>query len=132
MVLSEDVKSLFKLVRTTMGAPIRPVQLEDEQLCDLLEIAVGDYAEKVQNWAVEVQWLNLQNQKTIQFQNPNELAYAMTIRTLDWSRPYSEWYSKEVGLQQRGSYELKKDFFQIEKGKQVYVIPAVREINREL
>ena len=58
MVLSEDVKSLFKLVRTTMGAPIRPVQLEDEQLCDLLEIAVGDYAEQVQNWAVEVQWLN--------------------------------------------------------------------------
>jgi hypothetical protein len=106
------------------------VQLEDEQLCELLDVAVGDYAEKVQNWALEVQWLNLQNQKTIQFQNPNELAYAMTVRTLDWSRPYSEWFSREVGLQQRGSYELKKDFFQIEKGKQVYVIPAGREINR--
>jgi hypothetical protein len=107
MVLSEEVKALFLKVRRLLGAPIRPVQLEDEQLCELLDVAVGDYAEKVQNWALEVQWLNLQNQKTIQFQNTNELAYAMTGRTLDWSRPYSEWFSREVGLQQRGSYELK-------------------------
>ena len=130
MVLSEDIKHLFKLVRTTLGSPIRAVQLEDEQLCDLLEIAIGDYAEKVQNWVIETQWLNMQNQKTIQFQNANELAYAMTVRTMDWSRDYSYWFSKNVGLQQRGPYELKKDFFQVEKGKQVYVIPAGREINK--
>lgn len=130
MVLSEEVKHLFKLVRTTMGSGIRIVQLEDEQLCDLLEIAIGDYAEKVQNWVIETQWLNIQNKNTFQFQNANELAYAMTVRTMDWSRDYSYWFSREVGLQQRGNYELKKDFFQVEKGKQVYVIPAGREINR--
>lgn len=130
MVLSEEVKHLFKLVRTTMGSGIRIVQLEDEQLCDLLEIAIGDYAEKVQNWVIETQWLNLQNTSQIQFQNASELAYAMTVRTMDWSRDYSYWFSREVGLQQRGNYELKKDFFQVEKGKQVYVIPAGREINR--
>lgn len=130
MVLSEEVKHLFKLVRTTMGSGIRIVQLEDEQLCDLLEIAIGDYAEKVQNWVIETQWLNLQNTSQIQFQNANELAYAMTVRTMDWSRDYSYWFSREVGLQQRGNYELKKDFFQVERGKQVYVIPAGREINR--
>lgn len=130
MVLSEEVKHLFKLVRTTMGSGIRIVQLEDEQLCDLLEIAIGDYAEKVQNWVIETQWLNIQNKNTFQFQNANELAYAMTVRTMDWSRDYSYWFSREVGLQQRGNYELKKDFFQVEKGKQVYVIPAGREINK--
>ena len=130
MVLSEEVKHLFKVVRTTMGAGIRKVQLEDEQLCDLLEIAIGDYAEKVQNWVLETQWLNIQNKNTFQFQNANELAYAMTVRTMDWSRDYSYWFSREVGLQQRGNYELKKDFFRIEKGKQVYVIPAGREINK--
>lgn len=130
MILSQEVKDLFKLVRTSLGAPIRPIQLEDEQLCDLLEIAVGDYAEKVQNWVLETQWLNIQNKNVIQFQNGNDLAYAMTIRTMDWSRDYSYWFSREVGLQQRGNYELKKDFFQIEKGKQVYVVPAGREINR--
>jgi hypothetical protein len=130
MVLTEDVKALFRTVRTMLGAPIRIVQLEDEQLCDLLDVAVGDYAEKVQNWVLETQWLNIQNKNTIQFQNANELAYAMTIRTMDWSRDYSYWFSREVGLQQRGPYELKKDFFQVERGKQVYVIPAGREINK--
>lgn len=130
MVLSEDVKNLFRLVRTTLGSPIRKVQLEDEQLCDLLDVAIGDYSEKVQNWVLETQWLNIQNKNTFQFQNANELAYAMTVRTMDWSRDYSYWFSREVGLQQRGNYELKKDFFQVERGKQVYVIPAGREINK--
>lgn len=130
MVLSEDVKKLFQLTRTMLGSPIRKVQLEDEQLCDLLEVAIGDYAEKVQNWVLETQWLNVQSKDTFQFQNANELAYAMTVRTMDWSRSYSYWFSREVGLQQRGNYELKKDFFRIEKGKQVYVIPAGREINK--
>ena len=130
MVLTEDIKALFRTTRTLLGSPVRLVQLEDEQLCDLLDVAIGDYAEKVQNWAIETQWLNIQNKNTFQFQNANELAYAMTVRTMDWSRDYSYWFSREVGLQQRGNYELKKDFFQVEKGKQVYVIPAGREINR--
>lgn len=130
MVLTEDIKSLFRTVRTMLGAPLRKVQLEDEQLCDLLDVAIGDYSEKVQNWVLETQWLNIQNKNTFQFQNANELAYAMTVRTMDWSRDYSYWFSREVGLQQRGNYELKKDFFQVERGKQVYVIPAGREINK--
>lgn len=130
MILTEEVKHLFHLVRVALGAPIRSIELTDDQLCALLEIAIGDYAEKVQNWVLETQWLNVQGKNTIQFQNPNELAYAMTVRTMDWSRNYSYWFSREIGLQQRGSYELKKDFFQVEKGKQVYVIPKGREINK--
>lgn len=130
MILSEGVKHLFKIVKTTMGFPIRPIQLTDEQLCDLLEIAVGDYAAAVQNWVTEVNWLNMQNQSTIQFNNPSDMAYALTMRSFKWSQEYSYWFSREVGLQQRGNYELKKDFFQIERGKQVYVIPAGREINK--
>ena len=130
MILTEEVKHLFHLVRVALGAPIRSIELTDDQLCALLDIAIGAYAEKVQNWVLETQWLNVQGKNTIQFQNPNELAYAMTVRTMDWSRNYSYWFSREVGLQQRGSYELKKDFFQVEKGKQVYVIPKGREINK--
>ena len=128
--MTEEIKSLFRTVRTLLGSPIRKVQLEDEQLCDLLDVAIGDYSEKVQNWILETQWLNIQNKNTFQFQNANEFAYAMTVRTMEWSRDYSYWFSREVGLQQRGNYELKKDFFRIEKGKQVYVIPAGREINK--
>src|SRR5574344_2208475 len=129
MTLTNELKSLFKIVRTKLGAPIRTVQLTDEQLCDLLDVVVGDYAAYVQNWVIESQWLNLMGNKTL-LNNSTDVAYALTIRTMDWSRDYSEWFSKEVGLQQRGSFELKKDFFQVEKGKQVYIVPAGREINR--
>jgi len=131
MQITQELKDLFKIVRTKLGAPIRVVQLEDDQLCDLLSVAVGDYAEKVQNWVIESQWLNLYG-KNLYMQNPDELAYALTTRTMNWSRDFSYWFSREVGLQQRGSYELKKDFFKVERGKQVYVIPAGREINKVL
>ena len=132
MTITDEIKDLFRKVRTACGAPIRPVQLEDEQLCDLLEMCVGDYASYVQNWVIESQWLNMYGNNMF-INNPAELAYSLSIRTLDWSRDWSEWFSKEVGLQQRGTkWELKKDFFKVERGKQVYVIPAGREINRVL
>lgn len=132
MTITNEIKDLFRKVKTSCGAPIRPVQLEDEQLCDLLEMCVGDYASYVQNWVIESQWLNMAGNNTL-LTNPADLAFALSTRTLDWSRDWSEWFSREVGLQQRGTrWELKKDFFQIEKGKQVYVVPAGREINRVL
>lgn len=131
MAITNEVKHLFELVRLRLGAPIRAIQLTDEQLCACLEISIGDYAEKVQNWVIQSQWLNMHG-KTNFISNSADLAYALTTRTMDWSRDFSYWFSKEVGLQQRGNWELKKDFFQIEKGKQVYVIPAGREINKVL
>ena len=98
MVITDEIRDLFKLVRHLLGAPIRAIQLEDEQLCDLLKVAIGDYTEKVQNWCVMVNWLNMGGQKTIQFQNPQDLAYAMTVRNLDMSKDMSYWFSREVGL----------------------------------
>lgn len=132
MQLTEDLKTLFKQVRTQMGAPIRPIQLTDEMLCDLLETVVGDYAAKVQNWIIEYNWLNFNGQKVNWMTNPQELAMSLTQKQLDFSRNFAEWFSRDVGLSQRGPWELKKDFFKIEKGKQCYVIPAGREINRVL
>lgn len=129
MNITPEIQKLFKTVRTKLGAPIRTIQLDDNQLCDLLDVAIGDYSEKVQNWVIKSQWMNLMGNKTL-LSNPSEVAYALTVRTMDWSRDFSYWFSREVGLQQRGSYELKKDFFKIEKGKQVYVVPAGREINK--
>ena len=130
MELSSDVKHLFNLVRVQLGAPVRRIELDDDQLCALLEVSIGDYAEKVQNWVLMCNWLNIQNKDRISFTSASDYAYAMTVRSFEWSRQYSEWFSREVGLQQRGSYELKKDFFQVERGKQVYVIPKGREINK--
>jgi len=131
MIITDKVKDLFKIAKTKLGAPIRSVQLTDDQMCDLLKVAIGDYAEVVQNWVIESQWINTQGSQMM-LKDPSQAAYALTIRTLDWSKDYSYWFSREVGLQQRGNYELKKDFFKIEAGKQVYIIPAGREINKVL
>jgi hypothetical protein len=59
-----------------------------------------------------------------------DFAFALSTKTFDMSKDYSYWFSKNVGLQQEGPWELKKDFFTIEKGKQVYMIPSGRTINK--
>lgn len=123
---TEEVKSLFKKVRRLLGAPIRMVELDDDTMCDLLEIAIEDYAEKVQNFLIETQWSSLNGKHISQ----TDFAFALSTRTFDMSKDYSYWFSKQVGLQQEGPWELKKDFFTIEKGKQVYMIPAGRTINK--
>lgn len=124
--VTEEVQDLFQQVRVSLGAPIRSVELEDDQLCTLLDICMADYAERVGNWKIDTQWITLYG-KTI---NAKDIAFALSTRTLDMTKDYSYWFSKQVGLQQEGPWELKKDFVTIEKGKQVYVIPAGRVINK--
>lgn len=128
MKITDDVKNLFNLVRLRIGGGIRQVQLTDETLCALLDIAVNDYAKEVQNYIIESQWMTLYGKN--QSMSQQDLMYALTTRTMDYTRDFSYWFSKEVGLQQRGNFELKKDFFKIEKGKQCYLIPSGREINK--
>ena len=126
MKITEEIKDLFHKCRLVLGAPIMEVELTDEQLCALLELAIEDYAERTQNWVIEQQWSNMYGKNLSNI----DLAYALSVRTLDMSKDFSYWFSKDVGLQQRGPWELKKDFFVIEEGKQDYLIPAGREINR--
>lgn len=123
--MTEEISSLFKRFRATMGAPLVEVEITDEQLCSNLDLAVEDYAEKVQNWAIENQWATLFGKNLSNI----DLAYALSVRTMDMSKDFSYWFSKEVGLQQRGPWELKKDYITIETGKQSYLVPAGREIN---
>lgn len=123
--ITDEIKDLFNRVRIELGAPVRTVQLTDEQLCALLENCIEDYAEKVQHWVIEGQWMNLEGKNL----STTDIAYAMSVRSFDFAKDYSYYFSKEVGLQQRGPWELKKDFIEIEAGKQVYIIPAGREIN---
>lgn len=126
MKIDDEIKGLFRRVRTLLGAPIRKVQITDEMLCDLLEIATEDYAERVQNYIIESNWANVYGKSV----SNTDWAFALSVRTLDMARDYSYYFSKDAGLQQRGPWELKKDFITIEKGKQSYLIPAGREINK--
>ena len=123
--ITDEIQRLFKKCRSELGAPVVDVELKDEQLCDLLDLAIEDYAERVQNWLIESQWATLYGKNVTN----TDMAYALSVRTLDMSRDFSYWFSKEAGLQQRGPWELKKDFITIESGKQSYLIPAGREIN---
>ena len=126
VALTEDMKTLFRKVRSILGAPVRSVELTDDQLCDLFSVSVEDYSEKVQNWLTEVQWASIYGKSVTNL----DMTYALSLRTMDMSKDYANWFSKQVGLQQEGPWELKKDFFTIEKGKQVYMIPSGRTINK--
>lgn len=132
MAIDKEKQALFKLVRSKLGAPTRKIQLTDDQLCDLLQIAVQDYGEKIQNYIIENNWASFYGKTGLSSMTNEDWAWAMATRTLDMAKEYSYYFSKEVGLQQRGPWELKKDFFEIEPGRQVYVIPAGREINKVL
>ena len=59
VALTEEMQNLFRKVKSELGAPVRSVELTDSQLCDLFELCVDDYSEKVQNWLTEVQWASL-------------------------------------------------------------------------
>ena len=128
MDLNSEKERLYRQVRTELGAPIRQVELTDEQLCTLLEICIEDYAQVLQDWLIENQWPSLLGQHV----DNTDIAFALTTRSLDFMTQYTYAYSKQVGLQARGPWELKKDFIEIVPGQQVYQIPAGREINEVL
>lgn len=130
MALDKEKQKLFRQVRKKLGGSVRKIELTDDDLCDLLELAIGDYAQVVQNFIIESNWAALFGKKTGIEMSNQELAYAISMRSLDLTKDYASWFSKQVGLQQYGKYELKKDFIKIEKGKQVYYVPPGREINK--
>lgn len=132
MQITQEISDLFRIVRTKLGGGVREIQLDDNQLCDLLEVAIGDYSEKVLNWIIMSNWLSYYGQKNINFMTAQDIAYGLTTKMLDFSKDFSYWFSRDVGLQQRGNFELKKDYITVEKGKQCYLIPKGREINKVL
>ncbi len=127
-VSTEDREKLFRQFKHSLGAPIRQIEVPDEVLCTLLEISIEDYAMYVQEWLIEHQWSSLLGQSI----DTTDMAFALSVRSFDFMTQYTYAYSKQVGLQTRGPWELKKDYINIEAGRQVYQIPAGREVNEVL
>lgn len=125
---NEDKEKLFRQYRHSLGAPLRKVEQTDEQLCTLLEIAIENYAQYVQEWLIEHQWQSLYGHNI----TTTDMAFALSVRSLDYVQQSTYAYSKQVGLQTNGPWELKKDYVELEAGRQVYQIPAGREINEVL
>jgi len=127
-VTIEEREKLFRQFRHSLGSPIRQIELTDEQLCTLLEIAIEDYAQYVQEWLIEHQWQSLLGANI----TTTDMAFALSVRSLDYVQKATYAYSKQVGLQTNGPWELKKDYVELESGRQVYEIPAGREVNEVL
>jgi len=128
-VIPEPHRSeLYKKVRHLLGAPLRSVELDDEQMDTLLEFSIDDYSEQVQNWLIESQWTSLYNLNL----DTQSMSRAFISKSLDYETRYSYAYSKIVGLQAGGDWELKKDYIELKMNQQIYEIPANREINEVL
>lgn len=128
VISGEDREKLFTQVLHLLGAPVRGIELTEEQMDSLLELAVSEYEQYVNDWLIESQWTSLANINV----ETQSLARAFVTRNLDYMTQYSHAYSKIVGLQAGGTSELKKDYFSLVAGQQMYQIPAGREINELL
>ena len=129
VIITEPERSrMYKRIRNLLGAPLRSVELEDEQLDSLLELSIEDYEQAVQDWLIESQWasvagLNVEEQS---------IARALTTKDMNWETQYTYAYSKIVGLQAGGDWVLKKDYIELVPNQQIYEIPACREVNELL
>ena len=102
MTIDDEKKELFQIVRSKLGAPIRKVELTDDMLCDLLKIAQRNFASITQNFIIEYNWMALYGKTNLSSMTNQDWAWAMSVRTLDLAKQFSYYFSKEVGLQQRG------------------------------
>ena len=125
LISASKREKLFRQCKHMLGAPIRGVELLDEMMDTALEIAILDYGMYVQDWLIENQWQNLANQDLDNI----SLTNAFMTKGFDLETQYTYAYSKIVGLQAGGPWELKKDFIDLVSGQQIYEIPAYREIN---
>jgi hypothetical protein len=128
IIAEPDRSQLYTRLRHLLGAPLRSVELEDEQLDSLLELSIEDYSQYVQDWLIESQWTSLYNLNL----DEQSLSRAFLTKSLDYETRYTYAYSKIVGLQTGGDWILKKDYIQLSPGQQIYEIPAGREMNELL
>jgi hypothetical protein len=127
-ITDSEKNKLFTEVKIQLGAPIRKVELDDEMLCTLAEISIEDYSSYINEWLIESQWSSLYGVNI----STTDLTQAFTTRGQGYEESFTYAYSKIVGLQAGGPWELKKDYITVIEGQQAYSIPAGREINEVL
>ena len=123
-----DKEKLYTQVFHLLGMPVRGVELTEEQMDTFLELSLSEYEQYVSDWLIESQWSALAGMDV----DTHSLTRAFTTRSLEYETQYTYAYSKIVGLQANGPWEMKKAYFDLVKGQQIYQIPAGREINELL
>lgn len=128
IITQQEKEKLYTQVFHLLGMPVRGIELTEEQMDTFIELALSEYEQYVSDWLIESQWSALAGLDI----DTQSLTRAFTTRSLDYETQYSHSYSKIVGLQAGGESELKKDYFDLVAGQQMYEIPAGREINELL
>lgn len=128
IITPQEKEKLYTQVLHLLGMPVRGIELTEEQMDTFLELSLSEYEQYVGDWLIESQWGALDGMNL----DEQSLTRAFTTRSLDYETQYTYSYSKIVGLQANGPWELKKDFIELQAGQQVYQIPAGREINELL
>lgn len=129
LIINEaERKKIFRQVKHRLGAPMRKIELDDETMETLLEISIEDHSAYINEWLIESQWSSLYGKDL----SITDLTKSFTRREQGYEDSWTYAYSKIVGLQARGPWELKKDYVTVNQGQQVYEIPAGREINEVL
>jgi hypothetical protein len=127
-----EKKKLYTKIYHALGAPVREIQITDEQLDTLLENAIEDYSKFINEWLVDQQW------STVSGLNIEEADFnvAFSTKSLDFVKSFTYAYSRQVGLGTNApaaeSWELKKDYITISADTQFYIIPKGREVNEVL
>jgi len=94
-VIAEPERSeLYTRLRHLLGAPLRSVELEDEQLDSLLQLSIDDYSQYIQDWLIESQWTSLYNLNL----DEQSLSKAFITKSMNYEERYTYAYSKIVGL----------------------------------
>jgi hypothetical protein len=130
LISKKERDILYLKIKHEFGYPLRPFEPTDEMLDSYFTIVLEDYSSFINNWLIEQQWHTLQSLNL----STTELTFALTTKTLDFEKSFTNAYSKQVGLgkESPSEWELKKDFVIISGNTQVYSIPANREVNEVL
>lgn len=125
---SEDKLCLIEDVKHLLGGGIRKIEITDEAFCTLLKLSTEELTLHLQKHLISERWANLVGKPA----SLTDICIGLTTRSLDYEYDFTIAYSKQVGLQSRGDYELKKDYIDLIEGVQTYEIPAGRLINKVL
>ncbi len=124
----EEKKCLVEDIKNLLGGGYRKIEITDESFCSLLKFSIEEMVMHLQKYLITERWGNLVGKDV----NKTDICVGLTTRSLDYELDFTVAYSKQVGLQSTGNYQLKKDYIDVIEGVQSYEIPANRLINRVL
>lgn len=125
----EELKCVVQDITVLLTGGQFKLELGEQEWCSLIRLAIEDFYFFIDSWIIENKFTNFFGKEV----TSADICQSLTTSSFDYELLFAQAYSEQVGLQARGGrYELKKDFIELENGKQSYQIPVGREIKRVL